>query len=176
MDAAAPLAGAAHAAQPAVCRRVRVWPQTDPQDPGREDHLPGRSARSVDGTVPRPPSRDMSPSSSTSRTSGRFANNAQAHGTERAAGPAREGSRAAARPRDLRALRAADDRPLSPAPRDRGTRLSMHGRVHPGRPHALPGRPRPRRRHRDQPAAAPDRHPARPGGRAHRPSRTRSTR
>ena len=105
-----------------------------------------------------------------------LAHNAQAHGTERAAGPAREG------PALLQGLAicgrcgTTDDRPLSPAPRSRGTRLSMHGRVHPGRPHALPGRPRARRRRHDQPAAAPDRHPARPGGRAHRPSRTRSTR
>ena len=38
LDAAAPLAGAAHPAQPALRRRVRLWPPPHPQDPGRQAH------------------------------------------------------------------------------------------------------------------------------------------
>ena len=37
VDAAASLASPAHPAQPAICRRVRLWPAPQPQHPGRQD-------------------------------------------------------------------------------------------------------------------------------------------
>ena len=49
------------------------------------------AARAVDGADPATRTPDTSPSSSSSTTSALLAANAQAHGTDRAAGPAREG-------------------------------------------------------------------------------------
>ncbi len=83
---------------------------------------------------------------------------------------------AAARPRRLRSLRKANVSPISPAPRHARPGLPLHPREHPTPRPAVPDDPRPTRRRNDQPTAARHRHPARLGGRAHRPSRARIAR
>ena len=178
VERAAPLAGAAHAAQPQVRRRVRVWPHAGPGKPPT-----GRSPRR---TLPREQWTALIPDAHPGyltweqfeQNQRPLADNAHAHGHRPCRRPRSRRSRAAARPRDLRPLREPDERPLSPTPRHARTRLSMHRREHPGRhaPRCQARSPGTARRRHDQPAAARHRHAARARGRAHRPSRARSTR
>ena len=104
-----------------------------------------------------------------------LAHNAQAHGQDRAAGPAREGPallqglaicgrcgrRMTVRYHQRRGIEVPDYQCMGECIQDARSRCP-----------ASPAR----RRRDDQPTAASDRHPARARGRAHRPNRTRSTR
>ena len=133
------------------------------------------AARAVDTLIP-----DAHPGYITfeqfERNQRTLAANAHAHGTDRAAGPAREGPallqglavcgrcgrRMTVRYHHAPGMQVPDYQCVRRTSRRAGQTLSGD-----------PGR---RRRHRDQPAAARHRHPARARGRAHRPSRTRSPR
>ncbi len=53
VERAEPLASAQNAAQPAVCRRVRVWPAPDPESAQRDHQLAGAAPRAMDRTDPR---------------------------------------------------------------------------------------------------------------------------
>ncbi len=129
LDAAAALAGAAHPAQPALRRRVRLRPA--PRTPHRRTARRTRHAlrpRAVDRADPRRPPRLHQLGHSTRPTSAAAAN-APAHGADRARRPSPRRTRAAARPGHLRPLRQPDDRALPHPPRRRGPRLPLQPRT-----------------------------------------------
>ena len=167
----------ARPAQPALCRRVRLWPAPHPQGTQRADPASQRAApRAVDRADPRraPRIHHLRAVRAQPATARRQRPSAR-HRPRRRPRPRRP--RAAARPR-----------------RSAGAAASgMTVRYHQRRDTLVPDyqciarpsrRRRPRcltipghtRRPRDQPAAARHRHPARARGRAHRPSRARSPR
>ena len=174
-NAAPPLARAPHMHNPRYAGAFAYGRQTDPENAEGEDQIqdcPANNGRHCSRTA-HPGYLTFEQYEQNLRP---LANNAQAHGTERAAGPAREGPallqglaicgrcgrRMTIRYHQRRGNEVPDYQCMGECIQDART--------------ALPGRPRARRRPHDQPAAAPDRHAARAGGRAHRPSRTRSPR
>ena len=103
MDRADALARAAHAAQPALCRRVRLWPAHAPaRHANGKTTTARRAARAMDRADPRRPPRLSSPWSSTSRT--------QRHSppTPRATAPTAPAARPAKAPRCCKASSSAD--------------------------------------------------------------------
>ena len=130
MDAAAPLAGAAHPAQPPLCRRVRLWPPPRAPRP-QTARRPSRECRATSGPRCIP---DAHPGYITwehyETNQKLLLANAPAHGAERAAGPAREGTALLQGLAICGALRTADDRPLPHPPRRRSPRLPVHARLH----------------------------------------------
>jgi DNA invertase Pin-like site-specific DNA recombinase len=124
LDAADPLAGAAHPAQPPLCRGVRLWPPPRSPRGQRQEDLPGAAARAVDRADPRRPPRIHHLGhlrGQPAATAGQ--RRRPRHRPGRRPGPRRH--RPAAGPGRLRPLRAADDRPLPHPRRHRSPRLPV---------------------------------------------------
>ena len=176
LDAADALAGAAHPAQPALRRRVRLRPTPRTHDRRRQEDHRDPAPRAVDRADPRRPPRLHQPGTSSRPTSSCSPPTPTPTARDRTAGPAREG------PALLQGLaicgRCGRRMTVRYHPR-RGVEVPDYHcmrRLHPDRRATLPDRPRRRRRRRHRPPAARHPHPARPRGRAHRAGRTRSPR
>ena len=177
LDAAAPLAGAAHAAQPALCRRVRLWPPAAPARAADGKTTVTRpAARAVDGADPRRAPRLPHLRAVRGATCARSPPTPRRTAPSATAGPAREG------PALLQGLavcgrcgRRMTVRYHHAAARWCPTTSACGEYIQAAR-RTLPGRARRRRRRRDRPAAARHRHAARARGRAHRPGRARGPR
>ena len=176
VERAEPLASAQNAAQPAVCRRVRLWPAQARKAPRTGTATLARAPpRAMDRTDPRraPGLLTWEQFEHNQRRSPRTPKRT---GPTVPPGPAREG------PALLQGIAICGrcGKRMSIRYHQRRDTLMpdyqcVDENIQRQQP-ALPRRSRSHHRPRDQPTAARHRHPTRARGRAHRPSRTRSPR